>query len=121
MTMEITLNKNKPITFAFIVGAMYRQALINIGFSADAHIYDLPLERIRKNHSNVSGEYILRVAETYDSLEGIEKEIFLLDFLEKGRHYQFWYLDRCNTKQYREAQKDTLRDISSLIKKEDKS
>lgn len=121
MVIKISLEKNKPVTFAYIVGAMYRQALINIGFSPDTHIYDLPLDRIKKNHSSSSGKYILRVAKTYESLEGLEKDIFLNDFLEKGRHYRFWYLSRCNSRDYGRARKNTLRDISSLIKKETKS
>ncbi len=121
MVIKISLEKNDPITFAYIVGAMYRQALINIGFSPDTHIYDLPLDRIKKNHHSSSGKYVLRIAETYNSLEGMEKDIFLMDFLEKGRHYRFWYLSLCNDRDYKKARKETLKDISSLIKKEAKS
>ncbi len=117
MEVEFSVKKNGYYAFGYIVGAVYRQALINIGFSADTHIYELPRERIRKNHLNVSGRYVLRTAAAYDSLNDLEKEIFVNDFLEKGRHYRFWYLSFCNSRTYMRAKKETIKEISHLIKR----
>ena len=113
---EVSLRGNNLQTFGYLVGAVFRQCLINVGLSADTHVYDLPRFRIRRYHATPSGIYVLRVAAIYDHLPEMEQRVFLTEFLEKGRHYPFWYLEVCEPMEYKAICKKTLSDISHLMK-----
>lgn len=109
--LEVTFKKMKPIDKA----ALYRQALINEGFSADTHLYDLPINRIKKEERNVSRDFILELFSINSLLPIDERTIFINEFLEKGRHYAFWYLSCYGTKTFLSLRKKTIKDISSFI------
>lgn len=115
--LDVSFKKNDKYTFAYVLGAIYRQALINIGFSADTHLYELPINGIKEREQDASTSFILEIAKLYEVLPFEEKNIFLIEFLEKGRHYNFWYLHYYGYKKFRHLRKKTYEDISPLIKK----
>lgn len=115
--LDVSFKKQERFTFAYVIGAIYCQALINIGFSADTHLNDLPLDRISKGKRDASTDFILNVSKVYDSLPDEEKDIFLVEFLEKGRHYNFWFLSFYGYKSFKCLRNKTFKDIHQLIKK----
>lgn len=102
--VPVTLKGLDDWTFGTLVGALYRQALVEIGFSPDAHVYDLERGFIeRKSKKALAARFVLLVMDFYASLSAIRKKVFLCDFLECGRHYRFWWLEFFDRRDYRLA------------------
>lgn len=75
-----------------LLGAVYRQSLVQMGYSPDCHVYNLDAERLRRKKPAVAASLLLEVFEYYKSLKKNEADIFQFEALEYGRHYKFWYL-----------------------------
>lgn len=70
----------------------YRDNLRKIGLSPDEH-----LERVDFNHLPFFMDkkpilFLKNVTKFYDKLDPLEKLIFVNEYLEKGRHGDFWWL-----------------------------
>jgi hypothetical protein len=88
---------------SLIVGALYRQSLIEVGHSADYHVYDLDKDLfVRKRHL-AAARFLGEVYGFYRSLPDFERRIFLCDCLEHGRHYAYWWLAYTDPKGYQHA------------------
>lgn len=98
--MEITFPKMKERDYLLVLGAAVRQALIEIGYSPDEHIYDVDKDFLLRHQDKVAARFILRVREYFDGLTVLEQLSFLNDVLEYGRHYKFWWLEYLDSKQY---------------------
>jgi len=78
---------------ALLVGAVYRQALIEVGYSPDYHIYDLNSDFLYRHEDIAGAKFLIMVREFYRTLPNYEKRIFVCEYLEVGRHYAFWWLE----------------------------
>jgi cobalamin biosynthesis Co2+ chelatase CbiK len=87
-------------TKSLIVGAVYRQSLIEVGHSPDFHVYDLEKSLLEHKNDHAAGAFINKVHDFYFSLHGMERKVFLCECLEHGRHYTYWWLNYCNEKQF---------------------
>lgn len=92
--MELVVNfiGQTPYDRSLILGELFRQALIECGYSPDAHIYDLDQGYLRRKKSTASVRYVLDAIRFYDSLPDFEARVYLCQVLEYGRHFQFWWL-----------------------------
>jgi hypothetical protein len=77
-----------------ILRAAFRQALIEVGHSPDYHLYDLDRDFLVRKKDYAAGRFLLRLYDFYHSqLDDLEQRIFICDFLERGRHYRFWWFE----------------------------
>jgi hypothetical protein len=75
-----------------ILRAAYRQALIEVGHSPDYHLYDLDRDFLVRKTNYAAGRFLLKLYDFYyGQLEDLEQRVFICDFLERGRHYRFWW------------------------------
>ena len=102
-------------TRGYIVGAIYRQALIDLGCSPDSHVYDIDESCFCYRRGSASNLFLRRVKRMYDSLKGLERKVFLCDYLEKGRHYPFWYLEFVSREDYEKSDRELRRRLSKAF------
>jgi|LAHS01.1.fsa_nt_gb hypothetical protein len=75
-----------------ILRAAYRQALIEVGHSPDYHLYDLARDFLVRKQDYAAGRFLLSLYDFYHrQLDELEQMVFICDFLERGRHYRFWW------------------------------
>lgn len=79
--------------FAETLGAGYRAALIELKMSPDTHIYDLSFCFLDRNRDVFAGRFLLRLLMFYCDLSINDRRIFLCEYLERGRHYKFWWFE----------------------------
>jgi len=77
---------------SLILGELFRQSLIEVGYSPDAHIYDLDYDFIAHKRETASTRYLFDAKNFYYSLPEFERSIYLCQVLEYGRHFRFWWL-----------------------------
>lgn len=85
---------------SILVGSVYRQALVEIGYSPDRHVFDLDREYVGRCRGTAAGQFLENVIALYDSLPNIERKLFLCDCLERGRHYVWWWYEWFDRKTY---------------------
>lgn len=98
-----------------IVGAIFRQSLINLGYSPDAHVYDIINDYFRYEVGSASNRFVRKVKDFYDSLDDFRRRIFLCEFLERGRHYPFWWLEFTTKKEYLNKLRDMKRRLNKAF------
>jgi hypothetical protein len=98
--VDVTLKDLNPKEKALLIGAVYRQALIEVGHSADYHVYDLEQDLIDHKLSIAAGVFLQHVKAFYDSLPEMQQKVFLVECLEHGRHYAYWYLPYFSPKSF---------------------
>ncbi len=69
----------------------YRDSLKESGYSMEAHIEDLDIERLRWKGTS-SSKFLIRLAHYYHLLPLVLKRIFKAEILEKGRYYEYWWM-----------------------------
>jgi hypothetical protein len=92
MEAEIKIINQSPFDRTLILGELYRQALIEIGYSPDTHVYDLNKDLIEHKSHLMSARYVLDVIRFYESLNEFDRAIYCCQVLEYGRHYNFWWM-----------------------------
>jgi hypothetical protein len=102
-------NKEK----ALLIGAVYRQSLVEVGHSPDFHVYDLDRGTLERKRHLASARFLLQVMDFYDGLPEFERKIFLCECLESGRHYAFWWLDFGDKRRFYRATHLLLRKTSA--------
>jgi|GEM_PF-1466864 len=111
--VEIRFPKLSDRAKTWIVGAVYRQALVEVGHSPDYHVYDLEKSFLVHKQDLTAGQFVQRVYDFYYSLGDLERRVFLCECLEHGRHYPFWWLSMCDQKHYSRALHSVCRKTSS--------
>jgi hypothetical protein len=92
MELVISFPEQTSYSRSLILGELFRQALIEAGFSPDAHIYDLDQEYLRHKKQTASIRYLLDACAFYKTLPDFEQRVYVCQVLEYGRHFQFWWL-----------------------------
>ncbi len=83
-----------------LVGAIFRQALLDLGYSPDSHVYDVDDDYLLYEKGTASNDFVSRVRSFYRSLSPFKRRILVCDYLEKGRHYRFWWLEYADEREY---------------------
>ncbi len=100
--IAIDLKLNDRNAVMGLLGAMYRQALVEIGYSPDEHVYDLDRDFLmRHKDDSLSVQFVLQILDYYESLPDFGRRVFLCECLERGRHYNWWWLEFMDPKNYR--------------------
>lgn len=100
-SVEISFARNNPYEKSLILNALYRHALMDLGYSMDEHIENIDLFRLFSHENLASSKFLLKVRSFYeDSLTPLEQRIFYTEVLEKGRHYLWWWFEYANPKEY---------------------
>lgn len=99
---------------AHILAMMVRRSLLEVNLSPDAHLEDIDRNYLQDYKNTPAGKVLLRVLDHMDTLYPDEREIFVKDILETGRHYRFWYFDR----RTRKEEKEMTDKLSGWCKKE---
>jgi hypothetical protein len=111
--LEISFPRQNAKEKAWLVGAVYRQSLIEVGHSPDYHVYDLEKAFLVRKQTHAAGAFVKRVYDFYYSLHGLERKVFLCECLEYGRHYAYWWLPMCDQKKYSRTVSEVFRKTSS--------
>lgn len=90
-TINLDLSRLSNRDKSLLVGAMYRQSLVQVGKSPDYHLKNLT-DDFLVCLSSAAGAFLRKVKAFFFSLDPLEGEIFVNECLEHGRHYRFWYL-----------------------------
>src|SRR5574344_3121279 len=98
--IEIRFPKMGEASKSYLIGAIYRQSLIEVGHSPDYHVYDLEKGFLEHKCDSAAGLFVNRVYDFYFSLHGLERRVFLCECLEHGRHYPYWWLEMCDQRKY---------------------
>jgi hypothetical protein len=98
-----------------ILRAAYRQALVEVGHSPDFHIYDLDSSFLVRKQNLAAGRFLLKLYWFYLMQEDLARRIFVCDFLEKGRHYHFWWFDFCTTDQFCQTKSEVYRSLHTIL------
>lgn len=92
MELCVSFPSQTPLDRSLILGELYRQSLIEVGYSADAHIYDLDYLFIAHKRATAATRYLFDAHSFYLSLPDFERSIYVCQVLEYGRHFRFWWL-----------------------------
>lgn len=82
----------------------YRDCLMHLGKSPDTHLYELSMESFTFSKKGEDLYLIDNLIKFYNKLENdFMKNIFITEFLERGRHYPFWHYGLMETPMYRKC------------------
>ncbi len=93
----------------------YRQALLSIGKSPDYHLFDLTPEFLAGIKNAKTRNFLIKLSRYFDSLDGENKRIFIMDVLESGRHYPFWYMDAFPRRDYERRLRSVVSEVPSCL------
>lgn len=109
--LQVKINPLNEQEKVLLLGAIYRQALLNLGHSPDTHIENLREEHLSFFGPSASSRFLRRIMKVYAKLDFEEKAIFRNEGLENGRHYAFWYLPYCDYRIFAKKKKDTFEKV----------
>lgn len=95
----------------------YRRALISVGKSPDYHIFDLSSDFINGLKDSKAKRFLLTLKLHFSSLDPKDKQLFVLDILETGRHYPFWYLEDYTRRAYEARLRQLIAEVPSCLKR----
>lgn len=70
----------------------YFRSLCETGFPTNTHVYDLNSEYLESRLPREEAKYLLNMKNFYYSLPFLQRLIFVNEYLEKGKYYQYWWL-----------------------------
>lgn len=93
-----TKKKNCGINYdyMFIMSKKYNNSLIKSGYPTNTHVYDINLTYLETKQDQSETIFLTRVRRFFSSLSYLQGMIFINDYLEKDKNYQFWWLDYGN-------------------------
>jgi hypothetical protein len=87
-----------------LLNALFRSALLELGYSPDEHLENVDRARLLSKLSLASSRFLLRLWDFYsDGLNPLEQRIFYTEVLEKGRHYMWWWFGDAIQREYCKA------------------
>ena len=98
-----------------ILRAAYRQALVEVGHSPDFHIYDLDSNFLVHKQNLASGRFLLKLYWFYLLQDDLSRRIFVSEFLERGRHYRFWWFEYCPYDQFEATRNQVYRSLHRIL------
>jgi len=98
----------------------YFRSLCENGFPTNTHVYDLNSEYLESRLPREEAKYLLNMKSFYYSLPFIHRLIFVNEYLEKGKYYQFWWMKYGSEKFMQEERRrfkcNLSRKIVSLVR-----
>ena len=97
----------------------YFRSLCETGFPTNTHVYELNSEYLESRLPREEARYLLNMKSIYNSLPILQQLIFVNEFLENGRYYQYWWMKYGSERYMQEERKKlkcklTKRIISSI-------
>lgn len=92
--------------------ARHRAALLRVGKSPDAHIYDLTKDFVDHIKNPADRGFFKKITKFYASLNRSMKEIFVKEVLEMNRHYKWWYWENYRTEQFNSRKESVLKMVA---------
>ncbi len=93
----------------------YREALLSVGKSPDYHIFDLSPDFLAALKDSKAKRYLFGLRHFFANLDDEKRRIFVMDVLEVGRHYQFWYLDEYSHRQYEQILREIVKGVPACL------
>lgn len=94
----------------------YAQSLLRSGYPSNTHVYELNQDFLERKLPKPEALFLARAKRFFKELPFIEGLIFLNDYLEKDKNYQFWWLVYGNEDFIRKERKKLECKIKSKIK-----
>ena len=107
-------NKIEETALSAQIRKRFRESLISIGKSPDFHIYDLDKAFKKSQVPKKSSAFLKRITSFYKSLNYADQRLFIIECLEKGRHYPFWYLGKYPDGSFLPAYENLLERLEEL-------
>ncbi len=99
--------------YSLLLGALYRQSLVQVGMSPDTHVFDLDYDYLSSKDS-IQAKFLMDVIDFYLELNELESKIFICQILEYGRYFPFWWMNYLfEEKEYKRLYLDTLKRVNS--------
>jgi len=98
-----------------ILRAAYRQALVEVGHSPDFHIYDLDSSFLVRKQNLAAGRFLLKLYWFYLLQDDLSRRVFVSDFLEKGRHYPFWWFEYCKGEEWNQTRNQLYHSLHTIL------
>ena len=95
----------------------YRNALLSVGKSPDYHIFDLSSDFINGLKDSKAKRFLYLLKQHFSSLRPKDQQLFVLDILETGRHYPFWYLEDYTRRAYEARLKQLIAEVPPCLKR----
>ena len=93
----------------------YREALLRVGKSPDYHIFDISAEFLSGLRDSKAKRFLLSLRRYFFSLKEEDRRIFVMDILENGRHYPFWYMEDFSRREYESRLNYIAKGVSSCL------
>ncbi|HIU44886.1 MAG TPA: hypothetical protein IAC52_01125 [Candidatus Enteromonas pullicola] len=100
---------------SLLVGALYRQSLVQVGKSPDYHLRRLDEDFIEHLPKTAAGKFLRKVKSFYGGLDPLQQEVFVNECLEHGRHYKFWYMPYFRDKEYLKELQHIFNRVDSIF------
>lgn len=89
-------SKDKEIQKAYCV------SLVKLGKRSSSHIYELSDDFLSSRLSSPEARFLVKAKAYFGHLELFEKKIVVMNILERGAYYPFWYLPEIPYSEFRD-------------------
>lgn len=80
-----------PKAFAQDLRTRFRGSLTNLGFSPSTHVHQIDFSHISFLSSKKDIRFLNAVLAFWKELDPLQQELFIREFLEKGRYFSQWW------------------------------
>ena len=95
----------------------YRQALLSVGKSPDYHIFDISPEFLDNLKDSKAKRFLMNLWRYFLNLKEEDQRFFVMEVLEVGRHYPFWYLDVYTRRQYEKRLQTIVSEVPTCLER----
>ncbi len=90
------------------VQKLYGVSLVKLGKPSCSHIYDLSDEFLAEKSHTPEARFLSRVKTYFWKLNPLERKILIINLLENGTYYPFWYLPDVSMKEFNALEKSLI-------------
>ena len=90
------------------VQKLYGVSLVTLGKPSCSHMYDLSDELLAAKIHPPDARVLSRVKTYFGTLNPLERKILIINLLENGTYYPFWYLPDVSTKEFNALEKSLI-------------
>ena len=90
------------------VQKIYGLSLVKLGKPSCSHIYDLSDDFLAEKSKTPEARFLAKVKSYFWKLDLLEQKILIINLLESGMYYPFWYLPDVSTKEFNAKEKSLI-------------
>lgn len=94
----------------------FREILLEAGYSPDSHVEELTPIYLLSRQKDRNVQKVIEMRCFIKELSPLERKVFILEVLEKDRHYPFWNVGILNQKEKDELSKRLLVKATSFMR-----